>query len=168
MLLLLLLPPPSDVFVACVASSIRTYSHTQRNHNRRPLPPSHSQVYVGGTFVAAVLDDVVMEPLTGRLLAALYRWGRGRGCVGMWVRVRVWVWVRARVWVSNQGNGDAQTADTPPACASPATLAPTTAQRSSSGAAAAWCCSANSHTSPIMHHMTHAFQHSIHHNLKQP
>jgi hypothetical protein len=35
---------------------------------------STGQVYVGGVFAAAILDDVVMEPLTGRLLAVLYRY----------------------------------------------------------------------------------------------
>jgi hypothetical protein len=31
------------------------------------------QVYIGGIFTAAVLDDIVMEPLTGRLMCVLYK-----------------------------------------------------------------------------------------------
>lgn len=31
------------------------------------------QVYIGGVFAAAVLDDIVMEPLTGRLMGVLYK-----------------------------------------------------------------------------------------------
>eukprot|EP00879_Flechtneria_rotunda_P020746 GHRR01021836.1.p1 GENE.GHRR01021836.1~~GHRR01021836.1.p1 ORF type:complete len:703 (+),score=305.32 GHRR01021836.1:429-2537(+) len=36
-------------------------------------PGKPIKVYVDGIFVAAVLDDIVMEPLTGQLLAVLYR-----------------------------------------------------------------------------------------------
>jgi hypothetical protein len=32
------------------------------------------QVYVDGVLYAAVLDDVVMQPLTGKLMAVLYRY----------------------------------------------------------------------------------------------
>lgn len=32
------------------------------------------QVYVDGVLFAAVLDDVVMQPLTGKLMAVLYRY----------------------------------------------------------------------------------------------
>jgi curved DNA-binding protein CbpA len=43
---------------------------------RAPLP-AHARyplkIYVGGRFVAAALDDVLMEPHTGDLLAAVYR-----------------------------------------------------------------------------------------------
>jgi hypothetical protein len=37
--------------------------------------PRHAacQVYIGGVFTAAVLDDIVMEPLTGRLMGVLYK-----------------------------------------------------------------------------------------------
>lgn len=31
------------------------------------------QVYVDGVLYAAVLEDVVMQPLTGKLMAVLYR-----------------------------------------------------------------------------------------------
>eukprot|EP00775_Hariotina_reticulata_P013685 gene13685-13807_t len=40
--------------------------------NKQPARPI--KVYVGGVFAAAILDDVVMEPLTGQLLAVLYRY----------------------------------------------------------------------------------------------
>jgi hypothetical protein len=33
----------------------------------------HWQVYIAGIFTAAVLDDIVMEPLTGRLMCVLYK-----------------------------------------------------------------------------------------------
>lgn len=32
------------------------------------------QVYLDGVFYAAVLDDVVMQPLTGNLMGVLYRY----------------------------------------------------------------------------------------------
>jgi hypothetical protein len=32
------------------------------------------QIYLDGEFVAAVLDDIVMQPLTGKLKAVLYRY----------------------------------------------------------------------------------------------
>lgn len=32
------------------------------------------QVYLDGVFYAAVLDDVVMQPLTGKLMGVLYRY----------------------------------------------------------------------------------------------
>lgn len=44
---------------------------------RLPPPPAHAvfplKVFVGGRFVAACLDDVIMEPHTGDLLCAVYR-----------------------------------------------------------------------------------------------
>ncbi|KAF6266656.1 hypothetical protein COO60DRAFT_1623446 [Scenedesmus sp. NREL 46B-D3] len=35
---------------------------------------AEQQVYIGGVFTAAVLDDVVMEPLTGRLMGVMYKY----------------------------------------------------------------------------------------------
>jgi hypothetical protein len=32
-----------------------------------------SQVYVDGVLYAALLEDVVMQPMTGKLMAVLYR-----------------------------------------------------------------------------------------------
>lgn len=32
------------------------------------------QVYVDGVLLAAVLDDVVLQPLTGKLMAVMYKW----------------------------------------------------------------------------------------------
>jgi hypothetical protein len=37
------------------------------------LAAAACQVYIGGIFTAAVLDDIVMEPLTGRLMCVLYK-----------------------------------------------------------------------------------------------
>lgn len=50
-------PPPGQASEVCSAAPARV-----------------PQVYLGGEFVAAVLDDVVLQPLTGRLMAAVYRY----------------------------------------------------------------------------------------------
>ena len=42
------------------------------------------QVYVDGVLLAAVLDDVVLQPLTGKLMAVMYKfYTPGTGIPGL-------------------------------------------------------------------------------------